>query len=257
MIYDAHAWIGHWPFRSLPERGADDLLRHMDWLGITKALVGNLNGLLYLDAHEANHELARDLRRRRDRLVPCATINPTYGGWREDLRQCREEFGMPVVRLLPDYHGYKLADRHAEELVRAALDLGMLPALFQRITDPRGRHPLDPGREAPDEEVLSLLGKFAGERFLLQNFRAIPGGKTPEKARWLLDTTRLMGRNGLMLDRLLREHGARRFALGTSMLLRYGSAPFLALDACRLTKAQRAAVTGGNLVRFLPTLQGG
>ena len=62
MIIDADTWIGHWPFRSLPKRSAGDLLEQMDRLDITKALVGNLNGLLYKDVHESNHELAAELR---------------------------------------------------------------------------------------------------------------------------------------------------------------------------------------------------
>lgn len=252
MIYDAHAWIGHWPFRSLPERSAAALLRQMDERRIDRALVGNLNGLLYKDAHEANHELLQEIRRHRDRLTPCAMINPTYGGWREDLKQCREKFGMPVLRLLPDYHGYKLTDRHAEAAVGAAFEEKMIPAVFFRMVDSRGRHPtLDPGREARDEDVLTLLRKFPKGRFLMQNFRGIPGGKVLDQPRCLFDTTHLMGRNGLMLDILIREHGYRHFALGTSMLMRYGSAPLLAIAACKLTKAQREAVMGGNLVKFL------
>lgn len=254
MIYDAHAWIGHWPFRSLPERSAADLLRHMDRLRIDKALVGNLNALLYKDAHEANHELIREIRRHRDRLTPCAAINPTYGGWQEDLKQCREDFAMPVLRLLPDYHGYKLTDRNTEALLRAAFDLRMLPALLFRMVDPRGRHPLlDPGRELRDADLLELLRKFPDGRFLLLNFRGIPGGEILDKPRCLFDTTHLMGRNGLMLDILIRRHGHRHFALGTSMLMRYGSAPFLALDACRLPEPHREAILSKNLLKFLPT----
>ena len=252
MIYDSHAWIGHWPFQSLPERNAAQLLRQMVRHGIEKALVGNLHGLFYKDVHEANHELAKELRRRRDRLTPCATINPTYSGWREDLKQCREEFGMPVLRLAPDYHGYKLTDRHAEDLVGAALDLKMAPAIFYRIVDSRGRHPLmDPGREARDEDVLALLRKFPEGRFLLQNFRGIPGKKIPDKPQCLFDTTLIMWRNGLLLEDTLRQHGVRHFIFGTSMLLRYGSAPLLSLNACRLSKAEREAVLWKNLVKFL------
>ena len=31
-----------------------------------------------------------------------AVLNPAYPGWQEDLGQCREEFGMPVLRLVPE-----------------------------------------------------------------------------------------------------------------------------------------------------------
>ena len=106
MIIDAHAWIGHWPFRPLPHRGVADLLRQMDRCGIAKALVGSLHGLFYQDCHEANRELQKETRRHRDRLMPCAIINPRYPGWREDLAECREKFGMRCVRIVPQYHAY-------------------------------------------------------------------------------------------------------------------------------------------------------
>ena len=255
MICDAHAWIGHWPFQSLPERTATGLLRQMDRNGIDKALVGNLNGLLYKDAHEANHELAREVRRHRDRLVPCAAINPTYSCWREDLQQCRDDFGMPVLRLVPDYHGYKLTEKAAEELVAEAHALKMTPAIVWRVVDPRGRHPLDPGREARDADVLGLVNKFPKASFLMLNFRGVPGGHRMDKPACYFDITQFMGRNGLRMEEEIRKYGADRFVFGSGMLLRYGKPARIGLDACRLTKAQREAIHWRNLSRMVKELR--
>lgn len=254
MIIDANTWIGHWPFRALPQRSAKDLLKHMDRLNIDKALVGNLNGLLYKDAHESNHELARDLKRHRDRLVPCALINPTYDGWRDDLRQCRDEFGMPVIRLTPDYHGYALFDSCAAELIAAAHDLGMRVALYWRIVDSRGRHRLDPGREADEAAIRHVLGQFPKARFLMLNFPRVLNKPRP-KAECLYDLTLFMGRNGLRLMDEIAEHGAETFTVGTTMLLRYGSAPLLALEKCTLSKREREAIQWRNIVKLVPDLK--
>ena len=120
MIYDADTWIGHWPFSRLPQTTVTDRLRQMDAHGIDKALVGSLHGIFYMDVHEANRELARSVRRHRDRLVPCAILDPTYFGWNDDLKQCRQEWDMPVLRLIPQYHQYKLTDAVSAEIVAAA-----------------------------------------------------------------------------------------------------------------------------------------
>jgi len=251
MLYDADAWIGHWPFRSLPRRSAADLLRQMDRHGIDKALAASLHGLFYKDAHEANHELAKEIRRRRDRLVPCAVLNPTYHGWQDDLKQCREEFGMPVLRLTPDYHGYALGDPCAAELIAAAHDLGLRVALLGRVVDARGRHPLDPGREAAPAEVAALMKKFPGAAFLMLNFGGVLTDPDLDQSACLYDTVRIMGANGLRLEREIKKHGAPRFAFGSTMLLRYGKPACLALDKCRLTKRGREAVRWRNLARLI------
>ncbi|MEA3365179.1 MAG: hypothetical protein U9Q79_06010 [Candidatus Hydrogenedentes bacterium] len=254
MIIDANTWIGHWAFRALPQRSAKDLLKQMDGLNIDKALVGNLNGLLYKDVHESNHELTRELKRHRDRLVPCALINPTYDGWRDDLRQCREEFGMPVIRLTPDYHGYALADPCTLELISAAHELKMRVAFYWRIVDSRGRHRLDPGREANETAVRDVLKQFPKAHFLMLNFPRVLDKPRP-KADCLYDLTLFMGRNGLRLMDEIAEHGAKTFAVGTTMLLRYGSAPLLALEKCKLAKRDREAIQWRNIVNLAPDLK--
>ena len=254
MIYDANAWVGHWPFRSLPERSAADLLRRMDKLGIAKALVASLHGLLYKDAHEANHELAKEISRHRDRLFPAAVVNPAYDGWRRDLKQCREEFGIVAVRLVPDYHGYALSGPLAQELVAEAVALKMAPTLCWRVVDPRGRHRLDPGREAELAEVKSLLGQFKDAQFLMHNFRG-PIEGLGDKPKCLYDITLLMGRNGLRMGEEIAKHGAGRFAVGTAMLLQSGSAPLIGLEKCPLNKRDREAVEWRNLARLVPEMK--
>lgn len=254
MIYDANTWIGHWPFRSLPRRSACELLKQMDTHCIEKALVGSLHGLFYKDAHEANHELVREIQGYRDRLVPCAILNPMYYGWQDDLRQCREEFGMPVLRLVPDYHGYALTDACATELISAAHDLGMRVVLIGRVVDPRGRHPLDPGREAGRDEITAVLSRFPKERFLMLNFSGVLPGDTDDAPAHLYDITRVLGANGLRLEREIKKHGAERFVFGSTMLLRYGKPACLALEKCQLSPQQRDAIEHGNLAKLVPEI---
>lgn len=252
MIYDADTWIGHWPFQSLPRRSAGELVGLMDRHGIDKALVGNLNGLLYKDVHEANHELHRDIASLRDRLTPCAIINPTYFGWQRDLRQCREQFGMPVVRMLPDYHGYTLDDPCAAELVAEAVALGMPIALFWRIVDPRGRHRLDPGREANPGDVAKFVHRFPDAKFLLLNFRDVLPGPHDDAPQRLYDIPLFVGDNGLRPGREFSKHDRATFVFGTTMPLRSGAASVLALEKARLDPETLEAIQWKNLARFVP-----
>ena len=255
MIYDANTWVGHWPFRSLPKRSAADLLKEMDKHGIAKALVGSLHGLLYKDAHEANHELVAEIKRRRDRLVPCAVLNPTYQGWHADLKQCREEFGMPVLRMFPDYHGYSLKDPCAAEMVEAAHALKMTVAFYFRVVDPRGRHLLDPGREVNAEDLTAFVRRWPKAKFLMLNFRNMMNGTRMDAPACYYDLTHFMGASGLNMERYIKQYGADRFVFGTTMLMRPGMAAALALEKCSLTKKDRDAIQWKNLVKLVPELK--
>lgn len=255
MIIDADTWIGHFPFQSLPRRSAADLLRQMDRHGIDKALVGSLNGLLYKDAHEANYELRDEIKRHAGRLIGSALLNPAYYGWKDDLRQCREEFEMPVVRLTPDYHGYKLTDPAASELVAAASELKMTVALIGRMVDPRGRHRLDPGRELDRSDAAALVAKHPKGRFLMLNFSSPIGDSSRDGAACYYDIARMHGDAGHYLPEIVRKHGTDRLVFGSTMLLRTPTPAKLALDFCDLSKQKRDAVLHRNLVGLVPELR--
>ena len=254
MIFDANTWVGHWPFRALPHTRVRDLLKQMDAAGIDRALVGSLHGLFYKDAHEANRELARDVKRHRDRLTPCAVLNPTYHGWRDDLRQCRDEFGMPVVRLTPDYHGYALTDAPAREIAEAAHDLKMRVALYGRIVDQRGRHRIDPGRGGGNGAVADFTAQFPRHTFLLLNFYRPVAAEPENGPKRYYDLTRFVGGAGMRMKEVIREIGAHRCVYGTTLLMRYPTPVRLALDLCDLGKRDRERIEHRNLEAILPRL---
>ena len=122
MIIDVNAWVGHWPFRRLRHNTVQGLLRLMDRNGIDRAVVASIHGVFYRDAHSANEELAGQVLRRRDRLIPFATLNPTCAGWKEDLRRCVEDLELCGIRLVPQYHGYDPESDAALELLDALSD---------------------------------------------------------------------------------------------------------------------------------------
>ena len=120
MLLDANGWLGHYPFRAVTDPTPDGLLRRMDRCGIERAVVSSLHCVFYTDAHRGNEELARWVHRHRDRLVPCATLNPAFPGWERDLRECCESWNMRGLRLFPSHHRYALTSAPCRELVQAA-----------------------------------------------------------------------------------------------------------------------------------------
>jgi predicted TIM-barrel fold metal-dependent hydrolase len=137
---DANAFVGDWPFRRI-DASADGLLSLMDEKGVQAAAVSSANSVWYRNVHEGNEELMAAIDGHEDRLLPIATIDPTYPAWREDLEESIEEFGMRGVKLLPGYHDYDLNDPAAKDLLDAAADHGVPVILVATIEDQRQRHP--------------------------------------------------------------------------------------------------------------------
>ena len=102
MIIDINAYLGHFAFRPLRHNTASALLRLMDAKKIDKAVVSSASAITYRNAQAGNEEVAAEVEGHRDRLIPFAVINPSYAGWRDDLKACHEAFGMRGLRLYPE-----------------------------------------------------------------------------------------------------------------------------------------------------------
>ena len=139
-VVDANAFVGHWPFREV-DASAGAVVETMDAKGVDRALVSSLESTLYRNVHAGNRALAAAVEGHEDRLVPVATIDPTYPEWREDLEECVAEFGMKAVKLLPTYHDYDLDDPAAIDLGRRCAELGIPVVLVATLEDQRQRHP--------------------------------------------------------------------------------------------------------------------
>ncbi|WP_207592310.1 amidohydrolase family protein [Halomontanus rarus] len=139
-IVDANAYVGQWPFYPF-DSSAEELIETMDRKGVDRAIVSSLGSVFYRNPQHGNRELLDDIAGYEDRLVPFATIDPTFPGWEDDLRHCVETLDMQGVRLLPAYHDYEIDAPEAKELLRACADLEVPAMLVPALEDQRGRHP--------------------------------------------------------------------------------------------------------------------
>ena len=169
MIIDVNAYLGHFAFRRLRHNTADALLALMDAKKIDKAVVSSASAITYRNAQAGNEELAEQVRGHRDRLIPFAVINPFYAGWQDDLKICREEFGMTGLRLYPKWHNYQLSSACCREVVDAATERGMVISIPIRVEDNRERSWLLNIPDVPLEEIVELVKAHPKARFLLLN----------------------------------------------------------------------------------------
>lgn len=140
FVVDANAFVGRFPFRRV-DGSPEALLSLMDEKGVDKALVSAAESFMYRNAHAGNVELHERLIGHEDRLVPVATINPTYAGWRTDLETCLSEFGMKAVKMLPAHHDYDPNASEAKELLGVCAEADVPVIITASVEDQRQRHP--------------------------------------------------------------------------------------------------------------------
>lgn len=256
MICDGNAWLGHFPFRPIPHNTPEGLLRLMDKHSIDKAVVSSLHSVFYRDAHCGNEELATWVAPHRDRLIPCATLNPAYPGWERDLRQCREEWGMRGLRLFPLYHNYALAAPECRELVQAATESGLHIAIPQRIEDRRQRHWLDTTREVSLSDVAALARACPQAEILVLESLGVessPFVHDPNlaTARVSFEVSRMATVLQRSIPRLLEQLGPDRLVFGSGMPLKYPKAALLKLELLEAPQDVKERLAHRNMERLL------
>jgi len=256
MIIDCNTHLGHWPFRRLRHNTARGLLKLMDEKGIDRAVVSSLSAIFYNNCHSGNEELHDDLKRHRDRLIPLAVINPRYAGWRDDLRQCREDFDMKGVLVHPPYHGYAVREEVLTALIELATELKMFVAFSFRMVDPRQRHWLIDVPDLAVSEVAARVGQHPQTKFLLLNGLGLVNSEfTREplvKARnFWLDISRMSAVLQKEIPQLLDRLGPSRLVFGTQMPLKYPDPVLLKMKVLDAPGRVKKKIWGENAEKLL------
>ena len=248
-LLDANAWLGHYPFRAVPDNTPEGLLRLMDRHGIDQAVVSSLHSVFYSDPQSGNAELAAWVKPHRDRLIPCATLNPDYPGWARDLRQCCDEWDMRGLRLFPSHHRFSLNSTACHDLVLAAAQRGVHVAIPLRLEDRRQRHWMDDTDDVNLSDIAELARACPDANLVV--LEAISVETSPFVTDPSLATAHVsfeLSRMAAVLQRsipqLIAKLGPRRLVFGTGMPLKIPGGAVLkleVLDASPQVKAQLAS----------------
>jgi len=262
MRIDVNAYVGHWPFRQLRGANCRDLVTRLDRFGIDQAWVGNLNGIFYKNCQIANEELAEAAASFPKRLLPWATLNPTYPDWEHDLDVCVNQLGTKGLRLYPQYHGYETGDADCMAIVEAARERGLPVAFTVRMVDERQQSWLDPAKRLEMERIAAVVEKAPDAKYLvlhayLSGLASEAARATMKKADVLFDTVYGSGVpvgfiNAYPLKDAVGAFGADKFAFGTATPFRDYESHILRIETFKEADAQvKAAIYGGNAERFL------
>jgi uncharacterized protein len=250
LLIDINTYIGHWPFRQLRHNTASALVGQMDRHGIDVAVVGSIHGIFYKNAQAANQELAREVKRHGDRLLPFATLDPTYPGWREDLRHCAEDLGLRGLRLFPQYGEYSLADPAALELIDAATELGWCIQVPMRVVDRRQRHRWDLASDLTPADFEQAVTLRPAAKWMFLNTLGLKGQHLGQ-GTFVAEISRMTAVLQRNIQALAQSAGVQHLAFGTGMPFKMATPALLKLEILDLPARARERLAWRNAAGLL------
>ena len=255
MIVDTNISVGHWPFRRLPAAETAALVKALAKQGVTEAWVGSLEGLLHKDLAGVNARLTETCHRHGEvRLVPFGSVNPRWPDWEQDLRRCHEEHRMPGIRVLPNYHGYKLTDTLFAKLLALATERKMVVQLVVQMEDVRTQHPLMIVPPVDLKPLAGCVAKTPGLRLQVLNAPIDVAGELivplARSGQVYFDFAMHEGVRGLA--RLRDQIGPERVLFGSHFPLFHWQAAALKIRETGLSDADSRAMMSTNARALLP-----
>lgn len=252
-MFDINSAIGHWPFRKIPNQTATELRSMLESRGISGAAVANINGLFYKNCHDANLELATEIDKHKDFFCGVATLNPRYAAWDRDIVACKQKLGFKALRLVPQYHGYRLGDPESIEIAKAAVELNLPIMIPLRVVDLRQRHILDTNRSVMFDEVCALLDAVPECTVIYtESARRQAGHELSSKYPGLyFEMSRLPSVMGQFIAKLVKSIGADRILFGTGAPFKSISSALLKLEHADIDETAREMISESNARKLL------
>ena len=250
MFFDVNTAIGHWPFRKLANNDAASLRALLESKGINGAAVANTNGVFYMNCHDANLELAAEIKKHRNFFVGVATLNPTYPAWEKDLAYCVKVLGFKGLRLLPLYHNYDLLSPEAVAIAEAAARLRIPVCVPQMLIDRRQKHWLDIEKHVALEDLGRLCLRVPAVKFIFTEYR-IQGKLTSENGQPLypnlyLEASRMRSAYGQELAQTARLIGGGHLLFGSGAPFKEISPAILKVECASLPQKDKEKIAQGN-----------
>ncbi|MBD3673053.1 MAG: amidohydrolase family protein [Planctomycetaceae bacterium] len=255
-MIDVNVSLFQWPFRRLPHDDTASLVQKLQSAGVTQAWVGSFEAILHEDADGVNRRLAEECRTRgAGMLIPFGCVNPTLPDWKEDVRRCREEYGMPGVRLHPNYHGYTLDSELFAELLSACERHQLIVQISARMEDIRTQHPLVQVPDVDLNPLLELLPKYPSLKLVLLNsqrsLRAPLSTQLAETGQVSFDIAMLEGIGGV--GKFIREVPYQHVLFGSHFPFFYLESSLLKMKESDLGETIAMAIATGNATPLLAT----
>jgi len=257
-IIDVNAWLGAYPWRQLRHNTVTALLHKMDEVGIEQAIVSSIEAVYNNNPQPANEQLYHDTLACLQRLLPFATMNPTYADWEHDLTVCHADWHMLGLRVFPVHHGYALGDKAFEALLAAARERNLPVTLCVRLVDHRQHHWLDSTADLDQALLAGVIASHPDNQFMVLNSMAPASTWQVIRGRQVLfDISRLTALNislspiSYTIPSFINLIGPEQLAFGSGMPFSVPEVGLVKLSILSQDILTASAIAGGNATRML------
>jgi predicted TIM-barrel fold metal-dependent hydrolase len=189
-VINVAVWVGQYPFRGIPGSDVAALKRKMSELRIDHAIVAPFEGIFWENSLDAYERTVDKLGGEQTLEVwPVVRPEPTAG--LEELLERHRPRGM---RLLPNYHRYRVSHPAVAKLMELARERGMIVQVFQRIADERWHYMLHVP-PVPQEDMEYLTAVYHDQPVLLSGVQplAFLASRLREQPMLYADLSRVRG----------------------------------------------------------------
>jgi predicted TIM-barrel fold metal-dependent hydrolase len=244
VIVDCNVSLGRWPFAKPTVETGQQLDAHLRRHGIDRALVSSADAVLAPEPEECNERLRAALGGFPS-LIPVPVLNPRVAS----AASIMETAGLRALKLIPNYHGYSLADPRALDVCREAARRAVPVMVQMRMEDERGHYEFlkMPGvttdeitalaAAVPGLSVIALCPYFAEAVVLAK----VPGVFVEISFTELPDT----------LAQLCAAVPASAILFGSHSPLYYTGAAVAKLASAEIGEKERQDIASGNALRIL------
>ena len=253
-MIDVNVSLFQWPFRRVPHDDTVSLVKKLQSAGVTQAWAGSFEAILHEDVDGVNRRLAAECQTQgKGMLIPFGCVNPNLPDWKEDLRRCREEYGMPGVRLHPNYHDYPLDSELFADLLSVCEKRQLMVQISVRMEDVRTQHPLVQVPDVDLNPLLELLPRYPKLKVVLINsqrsLRAPLSTQLAKTGQVFFDIAMLEGIGGV--GKLIRDVPYQQVLFGSHFPFFYLESSLLKMKESDLGQTIRTAIATENAAKLL------
>jgi len=251
--FDANTWVGRWPFAYCDAHTPRSLAAQLGRHGIRRALVSPLDAVFAPEPGPANRALLRATRGLRG-LEPVPVINPALANWRETLADAADDPRVRGVRLLPNYHGYRLGAGAMDELSDETAARKLRLIVQMRLIDERHEFHAMTLKAVPVTELEQWLRRHPDRPVLASGLlRSELLLLAPKYPQLLADLSFAEWHD--TIPHLLAKVPVRQLAFASHTPLLITAAARAKLDTAEITEAKMRMIAAENLERFLESLK--
>lgn len=247
--FDANTWTGRWPFAFCEAYTARTLASHLQRSGMRRALVSSLDAVFAPEPGPANRALLRETRGV-VRLEPVPIINPALANWRDELALMAADPRVRAIRLLPNYHNFKLGENAVNDLIRAATAHRVRVIVQIRIIDERHEYHAMNLKAVPVGDLELLLARHPRQPLLASGLLRSEILPLVSKRPTLLADLSFAEWHDT-IPHLLAKVSARQLVFASHTPLLITAAARAKLETSETSKAKLRAIAGENLERWL------